>query len=506
MTRTIGTILFACTLAAGSARAYDSGLDLGFSDGTLHGWSKPYFDVGGYPSEHLAGMFRDADGHYLLIGKVCTSAQCATFDIGIARLLGSGAFDTSYGTNGYVRTPQDLLGNVTAVARDSHGRFVVVGPTAAGAAADVDFGVLRLLPDGSYDSTFAYAPPPLGTGGGRKNIDFGLGGGSNDYPADVLTSAAAAGDYIYLVGQVSTPAGSDVGLALLTPSGQLDGGFGSGGLAHFNFGSDAAPLLSTPTSLAFGDNLLVAGVARQNGGDPQFALASYYSDGHGFDITFCSNGMCGGGNTGRMLIPATRDATRPFNDLQPRVVVENNFLHANIYLGGTVIGYAPGSSDLDSDVYIRGFDHYGRDLPGFPDFSFQGISHGWLNRLAVDPTSSPPVSSGLSTHRLVYAGTVTDGNGGGSALVGRFLTGNSPGPDLYFAPGSMPYVTLTTPHHPGETHLEGTFSTILFDGPHIVLGGDTYYCCSNTTTTNYDFVAARLIDDAIFADGFDPSA
>ncbi|WP_300621450.1 hypothetical protein, partial [Dokdonella sp.] len=204
MTRIVSTTLLACLFATGNARAYDSDLDPAFSDGTLRGWSKPYFDVGSYPSEHLAGMFRDANGRYLLVGKVCTSANCATFDVGIVRLLGNGAFDTSYGTNGYVRAPQPLLANITAVTCDSHGRFVVVGPTTTSATADVDFGVLRLLPNGAYDPTFAYAPPPLGLGGGRTSIDFGLGGGGNDYPADVLTSAAAAGDYIYVVGQVST--------------------------------------------------------------------------------------------------------------------------------------------------------------------------------------------------------------------------------------------------------------------------------------------------------------
>lgn len=494
--------LLGLTLTAGAAQAYDSDLDPGFSDGTLRGFSKPYFDVGGYPSEYLVGLFRDADGGYLLVGQVCTSANCATFDIGVVRLLHDGRFDTGYGTNGYVRTAQTLLGEITAVARDAQGRFVVVGPTAVGATSDTDFGVVRLLANGSLDTNFAAVPPPLGSGiGGFTNIDFALGGGDADRANSV---AVLANGSIVVAGTVTTTAGYDVGLAKLTNTGHLDSAFGTAGRAHFGFGSDTSPWISSGSALVVdaGGNLLVAGTAQSSStANSQFALARYRADGTGFDLSFCPGATCAGGNPGRKLVAATKDPTRSYGDLAPRIAVDPL---GDIYVGGTVNGYMPGSSNRDTDIYLMGFDASGNDLPGFAAQAFQNVPSGYLFDLAVDPT--PPSSNTIGGHayRLVYAGKTLDGAGGSRALVGRFLTGSRPLPDYTFAPGgTYSYATLTTPHYSTETHLEGWFSKILFDGPRIVLGGSTFWCCSDISYTNYDFLAARLVDDNIFADGFE---
>jgi hypothetical protein len=486
----------AMTLATGVARAADGDLDLSFGDGTLIGWSKPSFDVGAYPSEHLAGLFFDVNGsYYLLVGKVCTSADCATFDIGIVRLRHGGAIDTSYGTNGYVRTAQNLLGDITAVERDGSGRFIVVGPTAAGVNADTDFGVLRLMPDGTYDNNFAYAAPPLGNGsGGSTSIDFGLGGGDVDLPASVVLGT---GDSIYIAGSVQISQLSyDVGVAKLTPSGYPDSTFGNGGRAHFNFGSSAAPFDSHGTSMLI-DNaatvLTIAGTAQQSlAGNRQFALARYLIDGSGFYPGFCANGSCAGGNAGRMLIPAAKDPSRLYVDMNPRLAKDASDVY---YLGGTVLGYAQGQSQPDTDVYIKIFNNSGP-----PPQEFQLIPHSTLSTLKVSPTR-PPINGPAAAY-LVYAGKVLDDAGGSHALVGRYVTGYVPDPDTSFAP-PFHYEALTPPHSSGELQPEGIFSAILFDGPRIVLGGDTFYCCSNTSYTNYDFVATRLVDDGIFGDGFE---
>lgn len=503
MRRFLAAAACGLTLAAGAARAYDSDLDPSFSDGTLRGYSKPYFDVGGYPSEFLTRIFRDDAGRYLLLGKVCTSAACTTFDIGIVRLLSNGRFDTGYGNGGYVRFAQSFLGDIADAARDAQGRYLVVGPTAAGATSDTDFGVIRLQPDGQLDTGFAVTPPPLGSGqGGRANIDFGLGGSGDDVPTSV---AVLADGSIVVAGFVTNVDHYDAGLAKLTPSGQRDNLFGTAGRAHFGFGSDTSPPHSLASSIAVEatGTLLVAGAVQPvAGGNSQFALARYRADGSGFDASFCAGASCNGGNPGRKIIAATNDPTRPYYDIAPHVVTDADGF---IYLGGTVNGYMIGQSGASTDVFLMGFDVFGHDLPGFAARAFQDVSNGTLLDLAVDPRPMPTPHGPL--RRLVYAGKALDGAGGSFALVGRFLVGDPPFPDFTFAPPeNYSYVTLTTPHRSTETKREGWFSTILFDGPRIVLGGATFYCCSDISYSNYDFVAARLVDDTIFANDFEPPA
>jgi uncharacterized delta-60 repeat protein len=105
----------------------------------------------------------DSAGRYVLGGKKIVGSGS---DWALARIDATGAFDTTFGTNGVVHTPIDLTGNNVSVRDLSllpDGRILAAGTTIT-TATGVDFSLARYNADGTLDATFG--------AGGKTTTDF----------------------------------------------------------------------------------------------------------------------------------------------------------------------------------------------------------------------------------------------------------------------------------------------------------------------------------------------
>jgi uncharacterized delta-60 repeat protein len=130
--------------------------------------------------------------------------------------------DPSFGKSGLVR----VLGGGTRaqlkrVAVDSKGRLVAVGH---GGNVGVDYIVVRLSPDGSFDTSFNNGNPLLGSGSGTSFNVFAMG----------LTTS----DQIYVAGGID----GRYALIRLKVDGSLDTTFAQNGMLTFDRGRDTQSL------------------------------------------------------------------------------------------------------------------------------------------------------------------------------------------------------------------------------------------------------------------------
>lgn len=101
-----------------------------------------------------------ADGKIVIAGHALVGS---TTDFMIARLNADGSRDTSFGTAGLVTMPFGTLQDFArAVAIQPDGAIVAAGQASSSTGAD--FGLVRLLGDGTFDSSFG--------GGGSLIVDF----------------------------------------------------------------------------------------------------------------------------------------------------------------------------------------------------------------------------------------------------------------------------------------------------------------------------------------------
>jgi len=157
------------------------------------------------------GFARDpATGGYVVVGESGASLMF------VAKARQSGAFDTTFGTNGSVI--YDVAGSDVAldVVVDSGGRIYAVGSTTPSTS---DLTVWRFLPNGTLDTSFS------------NDGIFTYDAGNNDG----ARAAALDPDEDLVVVGTATIAGSTVATALRISkaTGELDPAFGTGGVfAH----------------------------------------------------------------------------------------------------------------------------------------------------------------------------------------------------------------------------------------------------------------------------------
>ena len=147
-------------------------------------------------------------------------------DFAVARYLSDGSPDGSFGTGGLVRMP---LGSghdrAFGIALQGDGKFVVAGSAAIG--SDEDFAIVRLLPDGTLDSSF-------GTGG---MVTVGFGSGFNDSCQAIALQA----DGSIVVGGFADNSGTIYyAMARLTTNGMLDGSLDGDGKLTTQFSTFVA--------------------------------------------------------------------------------------------------------------------------------------------------------------------------------------------------------------------------------------------------------------------------
>jgi uncharacterized delta-60 repeat protein len=183
--------------------------------------------------EGVEGVAIQPDGSAVVAG----SAHHAGGHWGVvARLRLDGTLDPAFGANGRVLLPLEAnSGELTSIALEPDGRIVVAGEDLASGL------VLRLLPDGRFDSSF-------GSGDGIVRL-----GDHEMVLRDVKRQADAK---LVVAGWYSPGGGEDssVYAARLLPDGALDGSFGDGGVVLTRLGSDD-PQAIEPVLIATGDAL-----------------------------------------------------------------------------------------------------------------------------------------------------------------------------------------------------------------------------------------------------------
>ena len=172
-------------------------------------------------------MLIQPDGRIVVAGTV--DFQGPDSDFGLARYLGDGALDASFGVAGLVTT--DLSGSVDdlyGLTIQADGKLVAVGDSYQ-SGTGLDHAVVRYLPDGSLDASFG--------SGGVALTDFGTA-----FDSARRVAIQADGKIVVL---------GTAGLVRYDAAGALDGTFGVGGVAPADLGmmlleSDGRILVARP--------------------------------------------------------------------------------------------------------------------------------------------------------------------------------------------------------------------------------------------------------------------
>ncbi|HSM93144.1 MAG TPA: hypothetical protein VLT47_09670, partial [Anaeromyxobacteraceae bacterium] len=250
----VGTL--AGTHTAGVRRSLPNGLpDTTFG---TSGTGTVSLDAPGFPMADGFGVAPLADGRILVSGSANDGIRMRPF---VARLLPSGAIDTSFGSGGFafLGIPEPL-GMALAIAPRPDGSIVlgVSGFDASGTI--VTAYAARLLPSGQPDASFGAAGPGLAAAG--------LG--------SVAEARVDAAGRVLLAGVDAGPSGAGPFRSLvvrLSPNGALDGTFGLGGRAQVDLTAwfpptnTAAGISSQMGWVAFtlGERIGVAGTVTQAG-------------------------------------------------------------------------------------------------------------------------------------------------------------------------------------------------------------------------------------------------
>jgi uncharacterized delta-60 repeat protein len=189
----------------------------------------PAFGTNGQAINTIPGAYSavvpaiQADGKIVLATSFVNSFS--NLDFAVMRLKANGTADTEFGTNGRVIIPFDDFFDeeATAVAVAPDGKIVVVGHVQLGSPG-YDFGIARLNPNGSLDTTF--------DGDGKLKIPVS---NSNDFPYDV---AVQTDGKIIIAGKGFNQPNSDLSFVRLNVDGSPDATFNGTGKLIVPLGSN----------------------------------------------------------------------------------------------------------------------------------------------------------------------------------------------------------------------------------------------------------------------------
>jgi uncharacterized delta-60 repeat protein len=200
----------------------DGSLDPTFGAGT--GTALVSFDLGDNNDDTAGAVAMQADGKIVVAGWAVVGTN--TYDFAVVRLLPDGTRDTTFNSTGRVTIAFDIPGTngvdqADAIMIDDAGRLVV-GGVAETQLGSFGFALARLLPNGQLDHNF--------NADGRATIDFDLGGTMSDLSYQSILTRDGK---IVMVGVADAGSGSttnnDVAIARVLPDGSPDSTFGIGG-------------------------------------------------------------------------------------------------------------------------------------------------------------------------------------------------------------------------------------------------------------------------------------
>ncbi|MGV3661370.1 MAG: choice-of-anchor D domain-containing protein [Prosthecobacter sp.] len=215
------------------------------------------------------GLVQQPDGKLVAAGRCYTGGRTGT-EVLVTRHLLDGTPDATFGEGG--RAIVDLYGYgeiANSLVLQPDGKIIVVGAVSNG--SNDDFFAIRLLPDGTLDSTFS--------GDGKIGVPIGSG-------TDVCLDVALQSDgKILLGGYYSNGSNDDIAVVRLTAAGVLDTTFDTDGKVTTAIGTatDRAYSVAVQTD----GNILVGGYAAMANND--FALVRYSTTG-ALDTSFGTGG------------------------------------------------------------------------------------------------------------------------------------------------------------------------------------------------------------------------
>lgn len=206
----------------------DGSLDPTFGGGT--GKTTIAFDLGGGNDDRALAVALQPDGKIVVAG----AANGPTgYEMAVVRLLTDGSRDTSFNASGRVTVPFEAPppaasdAEAFSVAIDAAGR-VVLGGSAIVVQGSYDFALARLLPDGQLDDTL--------DADGRVTVAFDIGATMSDSAVQAILERDGK---VVMAGFADAGSGSttnmDFAIARLQDDGSLDPGFGIGGRAVVPF-------------------------------------------------------------------------------------------------------------------------------------------------------------------------------------------------------------------------------------------------------------------------------
>ena len=249
---------------------------------------RSYLSLGssGTTSDRVSALTIDSSGRILLAGTGTLTGGSP--EIITARLTSAGSFDQTYGIHGLSYADFSNFGAKSCgasgmVVDAATGKILVTGPVQY-ADGHHDFGVIRLTPNGSFDTTFGSS--------GRSDAGFNTGGPNDDYPASMTVDSFGR---IVVAGTIYYNGQQHIGVDRLTPSGFFDNTFGVSGRSMVSFAQSGVANSTVDSAAAVAidpqGRVVIAG-STQVSTSPiatDFGVARLTPDGY-FDNTFGING------------------------------------------------------------------------------------------------------------------------------------------------------------------------------------------------------------------------
>jgi uncharacterized delta-60 repeat protein len=222
----------------------------------------------GRPAHEGHSIAVQSDGSVILAGTVGTHTPDARF--AMLRYTAAGVLDTGFGTDGAVVTGFDgVAGEGSTVALQADGRILIGGSVRIG--LDRDYALERYLPDGTPDLAF----------GASGRILYDLGSNS-----DIALTLHLQGDGRIVLAGYSVRAGSiDFALLRVDADGSRDSTFGTNGVVVTALG--AGPDVVRAVASQPDGALVVAGFSTD---DMQRATIARYTAGGVLDASFGEEG------------------------------------------------------------------------------------------------------------------------------------------------------------------------------------------------------------------------